>query len=358
VIDGSGGDREAMGIANGKGITMMKHMTRGLAVAVMGLFAMTGAAYAVQTIVTLDVIACDPNDPNDANAQTRLVRPTAGQVIGYAITAIVAPDDDNYVDDLRITSGLGAAYVTLNTNFGDSNCVREANWINSVLTPLGTAGLGGGGNPGPGSTGLVRGDDVTDIGGSQDLLGDSNLPVPFADGNEVIIATGTLTVPDANGVYHVWVTTAGGDARAPISVLEPNLTQPPFGRPPDQVVTGQGFNLLVGPYYVLTVHAGGPGHVDVSPNMVAYPAGTEVTLTAVANEGKTFDGWYISDPNHPGDANYREDTPNNPIAITMDSDREVGASFSCGNNMGATLPLAALGVLGVAWAVRRLRFHA
>ncbi len=149
--------------------------------------AMVSHAYGVETKVRLDVVTPDPNDPN---LDAPLIEAAANQPIAYAITAIVEADDPNHV------KGLAAAYVTLNTNFGDANLVREANAVNDILkTPLGTGGFGE--TARLGCVGLVRGDDITDIGGSQRLLGESPAPSVFANGQRVTIAEGWLTAPGA-----------------------------------------------------------------------------------------------------------------------------------------------------------------
>jgi hypothetical protein len=267
-------------------------------------FVLPGTSNAVETFVTFDVVTPDPNDVNSPPGNAPLIVVTGGQSIAYSITGIVYTDPNNQSCDPDVTKGLGAAYVTLSTNFADGNCVREANEVSATLNPTGTLALA--------CLGLPFGDDITDIGGSQDLLGDgSTAPNAFANGYKVVIATGRLTAPTADGVYHVWVTpqgSAGGTpapqeaGAAPVSVLNANLAQPSFGNPPDHITTGPGFYVARGEYHTLTLHITheGYGDVDVAPNQPGYAPGTEVTLTATPHEGKTFDGWGIYDPNYPG----------------------------------------------------------
>jgi hypothetical protein len=90
------------------------------------------------------------------------------------------------------------------------------------------------------------------------------------------------------------------------------------------------------------------------PNLPAYPMGTEVTLTATPAAGREFGGWLIYDPNHPGDANCATVDANNCITITMDGNREVTASFRCGEHPGQFIPLAlVVGFMYVRFAAKR-----
>ena len=309
-------------------------------------FVAVGTAGAVETLVTFDVTT---PDPNDANNTAPLIPAVPSQPITYSITAIVYTDPNDQTSDPNITNGLGAAYVTLNTNFGDANLVGGPNAINANFTVY------------P-STGLAFGDDITDIGGSQDLLGESGSPVELANGQRVVLAEGTVIAPSTDGVYHVWVT-AGGTPALHVSVLEPNLSSPPFGRAPDQVSTGQGFYVVVGTYnyYTLTLGVvnGEFGDVEVTPNLPSYPTGMEVTLTAWPDEGKAFQEWRhydTNDPNYlndPNDSRYFTVDVNNPTTVVMNQDRTIGAVFACGSGLMATL--TAFGVLGVVRFVRRRR---
>jgi len=244
-------------------------------VAAMVVGTMLGYAYGVQTTVRLDVVTPDPNDPNYT---APLIEAEANQQIEYAITAIVEADDGNLSGDPNYVKGLAAAYVTLNTNFGDANCVRETNVVNDILkTPLGTGGFGE--TARLGCVGLVRGDDITDIGGSQRLLGESPAPSVFANGQRVTIAKGQLTAPGQDGIYHVWVTPQE------VRSLDANATQPPYSLTPDNVFAGQGFFLVVGDcdYYTLIVYNldDTRGHVEADPYLPSYPEGTEVLRAEV-----------------------------------------------------------------------------
>jgi hypothetical protein len=99
--------------------------------------------------------------------------------------------------------------------------------------------------------------------------------------------------------------------------------------------------------------------VDPAPPSVSrldnkYPDGTNLTLTGVPIEKKSFKEWTIYDPNYPGDMSHAVTDSNNPITIVMNADWEVTADFKCGSGMepfiGMSLFLLALGV-----AVRRFR---
>lgn len=69
--------------------------------------------------------------------------------------------------------------------------------------------------------------------------------------------------------------------------------------------------------YTLTINIIGNGSVTVDPDWPVYPEGTVVTLTAYPDQGWEFNHWS-------GGAS----GPNNPIQITMDSDKEVNAHFT------------------------------
>jgi len=122
----------------------------GLALAVVVVGVVAVAVVWADTVVVLNVWPGEPNDPNDPNDVLEF---DGGEQVSYFIAACVEPDDPNE------TSGLGALYVTLRTNFVDPNLVGGPNEIHETL------GL----YP---STGLTFDDNITDIGGSQDLIGD------------------------------------------------------------------------------------------------------------------------------------------------------------------------------------------
>ncbi len=69
--------------------------------------------------------------------------------------------------------------------------------------------------------------------------------------------------------------------------------------------------------YVLNVTIAGSGSVAKSPNQPTYVNGTSVTLTATPGPGYHFSGWSGSIT-----------TPSNPITITMDSDKNLTATFT------------------------------
>ncbi len=88
-----------------------------------------------------------------------------------------------------------------------------------------------------------------------------------------------------------------------------------------------------------------------APNGV-YPAGTEVTIHAIAAEGYSFKHWRIYDPNYPGDKSRATYDSNNPVTIIMNADRRVDAIFQCGSSSLLWLPMM-LGAPGLLALVRR-----
>jgi hypothetical protein len=308
------------------GLTVLATLATGLAIA--------GLASADPTYVRLDVMTGDPNDPN---APIPLIEATGGSTVNYAITAIVYTNPADYACDANVTKGLGAAYLTLNTDFGDANLVGAPNSVNATLGVLA-------------STGLARGDDITDIGGSQDLLG-STPPPQFANGQRTTLAEGTVRLPTADGVYRVWVTPQQ------VSVLEPTATQAPFGRAADSVTAGQGFYVVIGTrnYFTLDV-ATDPnyGSVVIEPDLPNYPDGLSVSLTAVPYPGEHFRRWYHIDPNYqPEETGFKTADTNNPTVITMNQDRQI-VVWWCGESL-TVVPFTALGMVGIGWLMRRRR---
>jgi hypothetical protein len=314
---------------------MMKHRT--LALAATGIALAIGATPSLgdSVYVRLDVMTGDPNDPN---TPTPLIEATGGTPLYYAITTTVCTNPEDYSSDANITKGLGAAYVTLNTDFGDANLVGAPDSVNATLSVSA-------------STGIRRGDDITDIGGSQDLLG-TTVPTACANGQRTVLAEGTVTLPTADGVYRVWVTPQQ------VSVLEPTATQAPFGRAADSVTAGQGFYVVIGnrEYFALDVVNGDStrGYVVIEPDLPNYPSGISVSLTAVPYTGYRFDAWYHMDLNYPGDQNYATEDNNKPTTVvTMEQSRQVYAVW-CGESL-TVVPFTALGMVGIGWLMRRRR---
>ena len=68
--------------------------------------------------------------------------------------------------------------------------------------------------------------------------------------------------------------------------------------------------------YTLTIAATAGGTTNLTPGIYTYDPGTQVTLTATANADYRFSGWS-------GDVS----GANNPITITMDSDKSITANF-------------------------------
>jgi uncharacterized repeat protein (TIGR02543 family) len=85
--------------------------------------------------------------------------------------------------------------------------------------------------------------------------------------------------------------------------------------------------------HTLTLNISGNGDVTTDPDLVTYPDGTVVSLTALPDPGHSFGGWS-------GDLS----GTNNPATITMDGDKTVTANFT---SMPTTsITFAALGDYG------------
>ncbi|MBN1341503.1 MAG: DUF3466 family protein [Phycisphaerae bacterium] len=96
----------------------------------------------------------------------------------------------------------------------------------------------------------------------------------------------------------------------------------------------------------LTVNSPDKGTVDVDPNAVFFDPNAAVTLTATANQSKSFVDWS-------GDVPVGHET-DNPLTITMDSSKAVTANFKCGSGLEPILPLILVGLLSLT-VVRRWR---
>jgi hypothetical protein len=201
------------------------------------------------------------------------------------------------------------------------------------------------------STGLVLDDDLTDVGGSQDLIRDS-AGIAFANGQIAVFAQGTLTAPSTDGVYAVHV------EPQKVSVLAADLTQGPTGGEPDDVIAGNGFIVVVGnpEVYTLavTVNDSSRGKVKVVPDYPVYPAGMTVELTGIPIGNNHLEHWLVDNPDDP-------DPPvedhHNPLYLVMDHNYEVQAVFECGSGVELLLPLPTI-VMGVCGFVsRRWRGH-
>ncbi len=83
-----------------------------------------------------------------------------------------------------------------------------------------------------------------------------------------------------------------------------------------------------------------------------YTDGTPIVLVARANQGKSFKGWVIYDPNHPGDANHITQDANAILYLTMDADWQIEAAFKCGGGVPPFVAIALL-ALGLGAMIRR-----
>jgi uncharacterized repeat protein (TIGR02543 family) len=77
-----------------------------------------------------------------------------------------------------------------------------------------------------------------------------------------------------------------------------------------------GVDIFLGVQYILSTSVTGEGSISLNPSGGAYDENTVVSLSAVPSTGFQFDGWT-------GDLSGRQ----NPITITMDADKSVGATF-------------------------------
>jgi hypothetical protein len=71
--------------------------------------------------------------------------------------------------------------------------------------------------------------------------------------------------------------------------------------------------------YTLTIASGTGGTTDPSPGDYIYDEGTQVDVTAIADNGYRFDGWTGDVP-----SGHEDD---NPVSVTMDSDKSITANF-------------------------------
>ncbi len=112
------------------------------------------------------------------------------------------------------------------------------------------------------------------------------------------------------------------------------------------------------PFRLLTITEtnGGWGDVVVDPepndaNHLAFPLGTKITLTAVADEDHALRHWQVFDPAFPNDDNYATVDANTTLTLTLDTDTHVRAVWKCGNN-GGFLPAAVACFLGFSLLAR------
>ena len=74
---------------------------------------------------------------------------------------------------------------------------------------------------------------------------------------------------------------------------------------------------FAGAAYPINITFNGSGSVTRNPDLPLYPAGSSVTLTAVAPAGWSFDGWS-------GDVS----SANNPVGVTVNAPRNIVATFT------------------------------
>ena len=121
----------------------------------------------------------------------------------------------------------------------------------------------------------------------------------YKPGEAVVIAANA----DAGYRFSAWGGTLAGRSNPTSVVMNEDLTVS---------VTFE----LIPPSYTLTIGATTNGSITVDPVGGTYEQGTEVTLTAVPDDGYLFEAWG-------GDASGTD----NPMTITMSADKTVSATF-------------------------------
>jgi len=79
----------------------------------------------------------------------------------------------------------------------------------------------------------------------------------------------------------------------------------------------------------ITISPPGGGTVRKDPDKTSYDSGDKVSLTPTANKGYAFDGWT-------GDVPHGHEI-DNPLNITMDSEKDITANFYSGTSDGGTI---------------------
>ncbi len=171
-------------------------------------------------------------------------------------------------------------------------------------------------------------------------------PAPDIDGKYAYGTVVTLTASANLGyVFGSWSGGASGSTNPTTVTMDANKS-----------VTA---NFAVACTLILTVLHPEWGTILVEPNLPAYPAGSLVTLTATPISGKSFDGWTLYDPAHPGDGNYivviDPNTLANPLVLplTINASTEVEAKFKCGSGVNQMLPMLAF-MLGTGVLITRV----
>ncbi len=271
---------------------------------------------------------------------------------------------------------------------GRTSSGQEAfRWVNGVASPLGDLGgssthssgatdcsadgsiLVGYGRSAQGIEAMRWQDGV--MSGLGDLPGGTHFGFAFA-----VSADGSIVVGESDSASgyraFIWDATHGmrdlGDALASEYGLDLGgwvLQEATDISDDGMAIVGNGLN-PAGDYEGWIVNLGsrlhvdvvndGWGRVEVEPNLALYPdPNTEVTLTAVPEEDRSLKHWLIFDPNFPGDTNHAfVDDVNNPIVISMMTDREVTAVYKCGLGVHLIIP-SLIGITGCGLLLRRMR---
>jgi hypothetical protein len=139
------------------------------------------------------------------------------------------------------------------------------------------------------------------------------------DVNVSAVGPGTVTLSPPGGTYvagTVVTVTATPGANAVFSGWSGALT----GTTTPQLLTVDADKSVAASFtqhHTLTVATSGPGAVTLDPPGGAYPAGTVVSVTALADADSAFTGWS-------GDLA----SADNPLLVSMDADRSATAHFA------------------------------
>jgi uncharacterized repeat protein (TIGR02543 family) len=175
---------------------------------------------------------------------------------------------------------------------------------------------------------------------------------PNADPNDGKYAHGTSVTLTATAAtwytFSSWTRDASGATNPTTVIMDTNKSVNA------NFTTEQRFTLTLN---VLHSNWGSVGIEPNDPNLppFTYRPGTEVTLTAMPNEGKIAKPWTIYDPNYPGDPGHATENGSSVLVLIMNSNQYVDADFKCGSGMEQALPLLAVGLIALTLLGRRTR---
>ena len=188
-------------------------------------------------------------------------------------------------------------------------------YLDNVMTIGGSIAGGAGGGGGGGGITYTLTVNVNPSGGGTVSISPNK--VSYNPGETV-----TLTaVPNSGYTFTGWSGSVTGTQNPVTIVMDSNKT-----------VTANFQQIQAGNYTLtVTVSPQGGGTVTVNPNKTSYSQGEQVTLTATAASGYTFVGWSGSITG-----------TQNPVTITMDSNKTVTANFMLQGSSTQTFTLTIL----------------